>query len=193
MKKASGGSGIPTELFKILKDNAVKAANLENSAVTTGLEKVSFHSNPKEGQCQRMFKLLYSCTHFTLQQGNDKKSFKLGLNSMWIENFQMHKLDLEKAEEPENKLPTSTGSSKKQKSSRKTSISALSTMPKSLGRSQETVENSSRDGNTNPLYLPPEKSVHRSRSNSWNWTWKNQLVLNRERSTSRLYIVNLLI
>ena len=58
MKKASGGSGIPTELFKILKDNAVKAANLENSAVTTGLEKVSFHSNPKEGQCQRMFKLL---------------------------------------------------------------------------------------------------------------------------------------
>ena len=66
MKKASGGSGIPTELFKILKDNAVKAANLENSAVTTGLEKVSFHSNPKEGQCQRMFKLLYSCTHFTL-------------------------------------------------------------------------------------------------------------------------------
>ena len=46
MKKASGGSGIPTELFKILKDNAVKAANLENSAVTTGLEKVSFHSSP---------------------------------------------------------------------------------------------------------------------------------------------------
>ena len=47
MKKASGGSGILTELFKILKDDAVKAANLENSAVTTGLEKVSFHSNPK--------------------------------------------------------------------------------------------------------------------------------------------------
>ena len=43
-------------------------ANLENSAVATGLEKVSFHSNPKEGQCQRMFKLLYNCTHFTCQQ-----------------------------------------------------------------------------------------------------------------------------
>ena len=38
-------------------------ANLENSAVTTGLEKVSFHFNPKEKQCQRMFKLLYNCTH----------------------------------------------------------------------------------------------------------------------------------
>ena len=44
--------------------------NLENSAVATGLEKVSFHSNPKEGQCQRMFKLLHNCTHFTCYQGN---------------------------------------------------------------------------------------------------------------------------
>ena len=40
-------------------------ANLENSVVTTGLEKVSFHPNPKEGQCQRMFKLLHNCTHLT--------------------------------------------------------------------------------------------------------------------------------
>ena len=69
--KASGGDWIPTELFQILKDDAVKSAvlymptNLENSAVATGLEKVSFHSNPKEGQCQRMFKLLHNCTHLT--------------------------------------------------------------------------------------------------------------------------------
>src|SRR5574337_323796 len=47
-------------------------------------------------------------------------------------NFEMFKLDLEKAEEPEIKLPTSAGSSKKQESSRKTSISALLTMPKPL-------------------------------------------------------------
>ena len=40
-------------------------ANLENSSVAIGLEKISFHSNPKEGQCQRMFKLLYNCTNFT--------------------------------------------------------------------------------------------------------------------------------
>ena len=51
MNKASGGDGIPVELFQILKDDAVKVlhsmpANLENSAVATGLEKVSFHSNP---------------------------------------------------------------------------------------------------------------------------------------------------
>ena len=51
---------------------------------------------------------------------------------MWTKNSQMFKLDLEKAEEPEVKLPTSTGSSKKQERSRKTSISALLTMPKPL-------------------------------------------------------------
>ena len=49
-------------------------ANLEFSAVATGLEKVSFHSNPKERQCQIMFKLPYNCTHLTHQQNNDHKS-----------------------------------------------------------------------------------------------------------------------
>ena len=71
MYKASGGSRIPGELFQILTDDAVKSvalnvpANLESSAVTTGLKKVGFHSNPKERQCQRMFKLLHICAHFT--------------------------------------------------------------------------------------------------------------------------------
>ena len=58
MNKASGGDGIPAELFQILKESAAlnMPANLENSAVATELEKVSFHSNSKERQCQRMFK-----------------------------------------------------------------------------------------------------------------------------------------
>ena len=57
--KANGGDRIPIELFQILKDDAAlnMPANLENSAVATGLEKVSFHSNPKERQYQRMLKL----------------------------------------------------------------------------------------------------------------------------------------
>ena len=54
----------------------------------------------------------------------------------------MFKLDFEKAEEPEIKLPTSVGSLKKQESSRKTSIPALLTMLKSLCGSQQTVEDS---------------------------------------------------
>ena len=77
--KASGGDGIPVELFQILKDDAVKVdavcsilnatlnmpAKLENSAVATGLEKVSIHSNLKERQCQRMLKLPHNSSHLT--------------------------------------------------------------------------------------------------------------------------------
>ena len=65
----------------------------------------------------------------------------------------MYKLDLEKAEEPEIKLPTSSGWEKKQENSRKTSTSASLTLLKTLCRSQQTVENSSRDVNTRPSYL----------------------------------------
>ena len=70
-KQASGGDGIPVEPFQILKDDAVKVLHsicqqiLENSAVATGLEKVSFHSNSKERQCKRMLKLPHNCTHLT--------------------------------------------------------------------------------------------------------------------------------
>ena len=72
VNKASGGDGIPVELFQILKDDPVKVLHStcqqiwKNSAVATGLEKVSFHANPKERQCQRMLKLLHNCTHLML-------------------------------------------------------------------------------------------------------------------------------
>ena len=73
----------------------------------------------------------------------------------------MFKLDLEKAVEPDIKLPTCIGSLKKQESFRKTSNSALLITPKSLHGSQQTVANSESDGNTRPPDLPPEKSVCR--------------------------------
>ena len=64
-------------------------------------------------------------------------------NSRWAENFQVFKLDLEKAEESEIKLPTSVGSSKKQGNSRETSTSALlTTLSFWLCGSQQTVDNS---------------------------------------------------
>ena len=78
MNKVSGGDRIPVELFIILKDDIVKVlqlnmpANLENCAVATVFiesfnhsfhKQVSFHSNSKERQCQRMFKLQHDCTH----------------------------------------------------------------------------------------------------------------------------------
>ena len=69
-KKASGGDGIPVELLQILTDDAMKVLHsicqqIWKIAVATGLEKVSFHSSPKERQCQRMLKLPHNCTHLT--------------------------------------------------------------------------------------------------------------------------------
>ena len=89
------------------------------------------------------------------------KILKPGWSNMRTMNFQMFKLVFEKAEELEIKLPTSAGSWKKQESSRRTSISALLTMPKSLCGSQYTLENSSRDGNIRPPELPLEKPICR--------------------------------
>ena len=72
MNKASEVDGIPGELFQILKDDAMKVLHsicqqIWKTALATGLEKVSFHSNPKERQCQRMVKLRHNCAHLTCQ------------------------------------------------------------------------------------------------------------------------------
>ena len=114
-------------------ENAVlnMPANLENSAVATRLEKVCFHSNPKERKFQRMFKLVHNCSHLT------HSIAMLKILQARLQQYLNHELPdaqagFEKAEEPEIKLPTSTGWSTKQESSRKASISALFTMPKPL-------------------------------------------------------------
>ena len=108
-------------------------ANLENSAVATGLEKVSFHSNPKKSNAKGCSNL---CTTARISH-TSKVMLKILQARLQHEamNFQMFKVvigGIEKAEELEIKLPTSAGSTKKQESSRKTSISALFTMPKPL-------------------------------------------------------------
>ena len=69
MNKVSGGDGIPSELFQILKGDAVKVLHSIHLQIwklnghRTG--KINFHSNPKLGQCKRMLKLLHNCTYFT--------------------------------------------------------------------------------------------------------------------------------
>ena len=85
---------------------------------------------PKKGNAKECSKY---CTIVLISHTRNVMPKNLqGFNSMWTENFQMFKLDLEKAEELEIKLPTSVGSSKKQESSRKTSTSALLSTPKPL-------------------------------------------------------------
>ena len=83
-------------------------ANLENSAVATGLEKVSFHSNPKERQCQKMF------NYCTIALISHASKVMLKILQVRLRQYVNHELpdvqlDLEKAEEPEIKLPTSVG------------------------------------------------------------------------------------
>ena len=113
MNKASGGDGMPVELFQVLKDDALKVLHsicqqIWNSAVATGLEKVSFHSSSQKGNAE--------CSNYcitALISHTNKVMFKIlqaRLKQYRTEKSQMFKLDLEKAEEPEIKLPTSAGS-----------------------------------------------------------------------------------
>ena len=106
-------------------------ANLENSAVATGLEKVSFHSNPKERQCQRMLKL---CT-IALISHTSKLMLKI-LQARLQEYVNRELPDVQagfrKGRGTRDQIANIHWIIKNQESSRKTSISALLTMPKPL-------------------------------------------------------------
>ena len=118
------------------------------------------------------------------------KILQASFSNTWTVNFLMFKLALEK---PEIKLPTSAGSWKKQESSRKISISALLTVPKSLtvwiaincGKFWKRLEYQ--------ITWPDSWEICMEVRNQQNWTWNNRLGSNRKRSMSRLYIVTLLI
>ena len=107
------------------------SANLENSAVATDCKRSVFNTIPKKSNAKECS----NCCTIALISHNNKVMFKI-LKARLLQylNHELPDLQLvlEKAEEPEIKLPTSTGSSKKQESSRKTSISASLTMTKSL-------------------------------------------------------------
>ena len=133
--KASGGDGIPVELFQILKDDAVKVLHSicqqiwKTQQWPQDWKRSVFIPIPKKGNAKE-------CSNYrttALISHASKVMLKiLQARLQQYMNFQMFKLVLEKAEKPEIKLPTSAGSWKKQESSRKTSISALLTMPKPL-------------------------------------------------------------
>ena len=123
--------------FQILKDDAVKVLHSICQQIWKTQQwpqdwkrsvfiPITTKGNPKECSSYHTIALISHASKQCL------KYSKPGFSNTWTVNFQLFKLVLEKAEEPEIKLPTSTGSSKKQESSRKTSISALLTMPKSL-------------------------------------------------------------
>ena len=116
-------------LWKCCTQYTRKFGKLSNGH-RTGKDQFSFQSQrrvmPKNIQTTAQLHL------FHMLARSSSKSSKPCSNSMWTKNFQIFKLDLEKAEEPEIKLPTSVGSQKKQENSRKTSTSASLTRLKLL-------------------------------------------------------------
>ena len=138
MNKASGGDGIPVELFQILKGDAVKVLHSIYQQIwktqqwPRDWKKSVFIPIPKKGNGKE-------CSDYcTIALISHTSKVMLKILQARLQQYVNHKLPdvqadfLEKAEETEIKLPTSVGSLKNQESSRKTSISALLTMPKPL-------------------------------------------------------------
>ena len=106
-------------------------ANLKKSAVATGLEKVSFHTNPKERQCQRMLKLLHNCTHLT------RSKVILQILQARFQQYVNHELSdvqagFRKGRGIRDQIANIICIIKKKESFRKTSTFALLTTPKPL-------------------------------------------------------------
>ena len=135
--KASGGDEIPIELFQILKDDAVKVLNSickliwKTQQWPWDWKKSVFTPIPKKGKAKK-------CSNYhTIALISHASNVMLRILQARLQQYMNHELPdvqagFRKGKEPEIKLPTSAGSSKKQESSRKTSISALLTMPKPL-------------------------------------------------------------
>ena len=137
MNKASGGDGIPVELFQILKDDAVKVLHSicqqiwKTQQWPQDWKRSVFIPIPKKGNAKECSN---SCTIALISHSSKVmlKILQARLQQYMNREFPDVQAGFEKAEEPEIKLPTSAGSWKKQESSRKTSTSALLTMPKPL-------------------------------------------------------------
>ena len=115
-------------LWKCCTQYASKFGKLTSGQIAEGLEKDSFHSNPKDKQCSNYCTIAFisHTSKVTL------KILQARLQQYVNRELPDFQVGFRKGEEPEIKLPTLAGSSKKQESSRKTSISALLTMPKPL-------------------------------------------------------------
>ena len=135
--KVGGGDGIPVELFQILKDDAVKVLhsicqqNWKTQQWPQDWKRSVFIPIPKKGnaiECSNY------CTIALISHSSKVKlnNLQVSFSNTWTMNFQIFKMVLEKAEEPEIRLPKSAGSSRKQENCWKISISAFLTYPKPL-------------------------------------------------------------
>ena len=166
--KASGGDGIPIELFQILKVDVVKVLYSIcqqtwklSSGHRTG--KVSFHSNSKERQCQRMLKLSHNCSHLTHYQSNAQNSPSQASTvcELWPSRHSSW------GHWTRGQIANICWIIEKAREFQKNIYFCSIDYAKAFDCVEHNkLENSSRDGNTRPPDLLPEKSVCRSRSNS---------------------------
>ena len=162
--KAGGGDGIPVELFQILKDDAAlnMPANLENSAVATGLEKVS--PIPKKGNAKKCS----NCLTVALISHNSKVKLKV-LQARFQQYINCELPDVQAGfRKARNQRSNCQHRLDHQKSKRvpERHLLLLYWLCQSLCVDHNKLWRILRDRNTRPLDLPPEKSVCRSRSNS---------------------------
>ena len=140
-------------------------ANLENSIVATGLEKVSFHSNPKERQCQRLFRL----SHNSLISYTGKVILKI-LQPRLQQYVNCELADVQarfrKGRGTRDQISNIHWIIEKAREVQKTSTAFIDYAKEFGIVDHSKLGNSSRDGDTRPPYLLPEKSVRRSRSNN---------------------------
>ena len=142
-------------------------ANLENSAGATGLEIVSFHSNPKERQCQRMLKLPHNCSsHMLVNNTQNSPSQASAMREMSTSRCSSW---LQKGKGTRDQIANICWIMKKARAFQKNIYFCFIDYAKTLDCVDcNKLENSERDGNNRPPDLPLEKSVCRSGSNSLN-------------------------
>ena len=194
MNKASGDDGIPVELFQILKDDAVKVLHSicqqiwETQQWPQDWKRSVFIPVPKKGSANE-------CSNYrTTALISHASKVMLKIFQVRLQQFVNQELGFRKSGGTRDQIANICWIIEKAKGFQKNIYVCFIDYPKTFDCvDHNKLENSSRDENTRPPYLPPEKPVCRSRSNNKNQTWNNGLVPNWERSMSRLYIVTLLI
>ena len=163
-------------------------ANLENSAVATGLEKSVCIPIPKKGNAKE-------CSNYcTIALSSHTSKVKLKILQARPQQYINHEVPdvqagFRKGRGTRDQMANICWIIKKAIEFQKNIYFFIDYAKAFDCVDHNKLENSERDGNTRPPDLTPEKSVCRSRSNTWKWTWNNRLVPHWERSTSRLYIV----
>ena len=151
------------------------SADLEDSAVATGLKTVSFHSNPREGQCQRMLKLPHTGAHFICQQGNAQNPSSQVSTVCEPRTCRCTSCIQKRQRNQRSNCQHLLGHRKSNRIPEKHLVSLTMLKPLIVWITTNCGRFSTR-----PPCLPPEKPVSRSRSNSQNQTWNNGLVQNWE-------------